>query len=110
MTNRLTYLKNTATLVLNEDLCVGCGMCAIVCPHTVMVLNNGKAAISDRDACMECGACAQNCPTDAVSVQTGVGCAIAVINTALGRADGQCCCVIDPDSNNPKTGSSSGCC
>jgi len=32
---------------------------------------------------MECGACATNCPTEAITVQSGVGCAAALINTAL---------------------------
>ena len=43
--------------------------------------------------------CVQNCPSQAISVQAGVGCAAAVINSALGRDGSSCCCVIDsPDS------------
>ena len=91
---RLIYLKNVATLKLDEEKCVGCGMCVIVCPHAVFSMNKEHAKIEKKDACMECGACAQNCPPNALSVQTGVGCAAAVINTALGR-DGACCCVIE---------------
>jgi NAD-dependent dihydropyrimidine dehydrogenase PreA subunit len=110
MTNRPAYLKNVTTLALSEELCVGCGMCEIVCPHGVMVLENGKAAVADRDACMECGACAQNCPTGAIFVQTGVGCAVAVINTALCRASGQCCCVIKPGTENAQSSKGASCC
>ena len=96
---RLIYLKDVVTLALDEEACVGCGMCLIVCPHAVLGMNNGHARIENRNACMECGACAQNCPTEALTVQAGVGCAAAVINTALGR-DGSCgCCVIEPDNN-----------
>jgi hypothetical protein len=29
-------------------------------------------------------------------VEAGVGCAAAVINTALGRDSSSCCCVIEP--------------
>jgi len=29
---------------------------------------------------------------NAISVQSGVGCAAAVINSMLGRNDGECCC------------------
>jgi NAD-dependent dihydropyrimidine dehydrogenase PreA subunit len=93
---KMIYLKNVTTLRLQEDRCVGCGMCLAVCPHEVFALNNGKAKIRDRDACMECGACARNCPTEAIRVQAGVGCAAAVINTALGRKNSACCCVIEP--------------
>jgi hypothetical protein len=32
---------------------------------------------------MECGACQVNCPTDAISVDSGVGCAAAMIRAAL---------------------------
>ena len=113
--NRFVYLPNVVSLQLRDDRCTGCGMCAIVCPHGVMALENGLAVITDRDACMECGACARNCPEDAIAVQPGVGCAQAVINAALGRTGGACCCTIDSvdneegDCSTPDK-SGSGCC
>ena len=89
---RMAYLKDVVTLELNEDKCVGCGMCTEVCPQAVIAINDtGRAWIKDRDACMECGACSRNCPTGAFSVEAGVGCAAAVINSMLGRSD-VCCC------------------
>jgi ferredoxin len=90
------YLKDVVTLVLDEGKCIGCGMCLLVCPHAVLSKSNGKAHIAYRDACMECGACATNCPVEAITVQSGVGCAAAVINAALGRKSSSCCCVIEP--------------
>ncbi len=93
---QLVYLKDVVTLRLDEEKCVGCGMCLIVCPHAVLRPHNGRVEIRDRDACMECGACAQNCRVKAVSVQSGVGCATAVINSVLGRKNTSCCCTIDP--------------
>ena len=99
--DRFVYLKDVVTLALDHEKCVGCGMCLIVCPHSVFILENKHAAIVDRDACMECGACAKNCPTEAVSVKAGVGCAAAVINTALGRSGSSCCCVLEPDDESP---------
>jgi NAD-dependent dihydropyrimidine dehydrogenase PreA subunit len=97
----LIYIKDVVTLELAEEKCTGCGMCIVVCPHSVFGMNTGHAQIENRDACMECGACARNCPTNALTVQAGVGCAAAVINAALGRK-GACCCEID-------AGSESGC-
>jgi len=88
------YLKDVVSLAFDQEKCVGCGMCTVVCPHEVL-LDDGKARIEHRDACMECGACAQNCPTAALSVDAGVGCAAAVINSALGRESSACCCVIE---------------
>jgi ferredoxin len=77
-------------------------------------LSNGKVDIVDRDACMECGACAINCPTDAITVQSGVGCAEAVINAALGRNSSSCCCVIEPKKSGVQQAAiqnqKSGCC
>ena len=87
----LVYLKDVTTLELFEDKCTGCGMCQEVCPHGVMRVQGGFAFIAQRDACMECSACARNCPEGAIAVQAGVGCAQAVINSALGRSSASCC-------------------
>jgi len=93
---QLRYLKNVATLRMNDDKCTGCGICTLVCPHEVLVIEDKKAHIVDRDACMECGACAMNCPFEAISVKAGVGCAAAIIQGKLKNGepccgDGGCC-------------------
>ena len=107
---RLIYLKNVVTLEFDPDKCSGCGTCLDVCPHAVLARSNGKISIVERDACMECGACAKNCLTQALKVRTGVGCAAAVINSALGRNSSSCCCVVEPDeSMTSKSGAASGC-
>ena len=107
---RHVYLRNVATLKLDEEKCLGCGMCFTVCPHAVFDGCNGRPRIVDHDACMECGACARNCPTEAVTVKAGVGCAAAVINSMLGRDSSSCCCVIEsesqPGGTSPTTGAS----
>ncbi len=92
---RLVYLRDAVTLSVDEGRCVGCGMCLLVCPHAVLQLIDGNIKIRDRDACMECGACARNCPAEAVTVRSGVGCAAAMINAALGRKSS--CCTINPE-------------
>jgi NAD-dependent dihydropyrimidine dehydrogenase PreA subunit len=104
------YLRDVVTLALDQEKCVGCGMCLIVCPHEVMTMNNGCAGIENRDRCMECGACSRNCPTEAVTVKAGVGCAAAVINSALGRDGSSCCCVIETDDSVTDGSGSPGCC
>jgi ferredoxin len=98
--NHLIYLKDVVTLKLEQEKCVGCGVCLSVCPHAVLSLTNGKIDIANRDACMECGACARNCPVEALNVSSGVGCAVAVINSMLGRKSSSCCCVVDSEEKS----------
>jgi NAD-dependent dihydropyrimidine dehydrogenase PreA subunit len=113
MIGQLVYLKDVVTLKLEEEKCIGCGTCLLVCPHAVLSLTNGKIEIADRDACMECGACARNCPVEALAVRSGVGCAAAVINSALGRKSA--CCTIDSEcsggqSQGPTCSNRADCC
>jgi len=90
--NGQVYLKNVVTLKLDKSKCTGCGLCATVCPHGVFVITDKKAHIIDRDLCMECGACAGNCPVEAIEVNSGVGCAAAVIVGALRGTEPTCDC------------------
>ncbi len=94
------YLNNVVTLDYDPEKCTGCGTCLDVCPHQVFARNNGKVIIQNRDSCMECGACQKNCRFGAISVHSGVGCAIAVINHALGRKSSSCCCVIEENDGD----------
>jgi len=106
----MIYLKDVVTLNFNEEKCIGCGMCIEVCPHAVIGMNDaGRASIQKRDACMECGACSRNCPTEAVSVQSGVGCAAAIINTMLGRSNAPCCGPLDSCEQSESQGKTSCC-
>jgi NAD-dependent dihydropyrimidine dehydrogenase PreA subunit len=76
-----SYVTNT--LRYDEKKCVNCGMCSAVCPHGVFASGEKKAALKKPEACMECGACQLNCPTEAITVDSGVGCASAMIRAAL---------------------------
>ncbi len=84
------YLKGVTTLTYNIEKCIGCGQCAIVCPHGVFEMQARKAVILDKDRCMECGACKMNCPSKAITLKPGVGCASAIINGMLGIKGGCC--------------------
>ena len=106
--NNLVYLKDVVTLQLDDNQCTGCGMCVDVCPHEVFKMNSKHVTIQNRDACMECGACSKNCPADAIFVQSGVGCAAAVINSLLGRNGGECSC--GPETAGTIADKRGGCC
>jgi NAD-dependent dihydropyrimidine dehydrogenase PreA subunit len=81
----------TTTLQYDPAACTGCKMCAIVCPHAVFVMDGRLAKLVHPDACMECGACQLNCPAKAISVESGVGCASAMIRAALTRKEEATC-------------------
>jgi len=88
----LRYISDTATLELDTGLCNGCRMCLIVCPHEVFAYREKRALIADKDACMECGACVLNCEPGAITVQKGVGCAEAVLNSMIRGGEPSCDC------------------
>ena len=88
----LRYLKNVSTLRLDQHKCTGCRMCLIVCPHNVFTIENKRAVITDLDACMECGACERNCPDGALSVNAGVGCAAAILQSKIKGSEICCDC------------------
>ena len=82
-----------STIALNPGLCTGCSMCVTVCPHGVFSLHDGKASLEHGEACMECGACGLNCPEGAIEVDSGVGCAAAMMWSALkGKKEVSCDC------------------
>ncbi|TFG07025.1 4Fe-4S dicluster domain-containing protein [Candidatus Thorarchaeota archaeon] len=50
---------------VRSEVCVGCGVCADVCPWGAIVIQNGKAQIEPA-RCAGCGACVQACPRGAI--------------------------------------------
>jgi electron transfer flavoprotein alpha subunit len=53
-------------LVINEELCTGCGLCLRACPYDGVVLENDKAVLTDH--CNFCGQCVAVCNVDAIVV------------------------------------------
>ncbi len=90
------------TLVYYPERCINCKSCTSVCPHGVFSDGESRVNLARPEACMECGACALNCPVQAISVQSGVGCAWAMIGAALRGKD--------MDSATCGCGDDGGCC
>lgn len=89
------------TLEYDQRRCIGCGMCVDVCPHGVFAMEGREARVARRPACIECGACQMNCPAEAISVDSGVGCATAFIYGILSGTEPNCgsdCCGGDNSS------------
>ncbi|RLI82748.1 tRNA CCA-pyrophosphorylase [Archaeoglobales archaeon] len=84
-------------LIVDEDLCVGCGNCVVVCPvhveldpkgaaigkgptidDPILRVENGKVKVINMEACRRygknrvlCVVCRENCPTDAIRFLEG---------------------------------------
>jgi len=56
---------NQPIIEINDDLCVGCGLCAKVCPAGAISLILGKALVNPL-ACTGCGHCLDVCRTGAI--------------------------------------------
>jgi NAD-dependent dihydropyrimidine dehydrogenase PreA subunit len=54
-------------LAVNEDKCVGCGLCVSSCP--VDALKAWGLCRVDADKCNECLVCLDYCPVDALAIR-----------------------------------------
>ena len=50
---------------VNDDECVGCGICVDACPSEAIKMD-GDFAVVDADVCTECEACVDECPNGAI--------------------------------------------
>jgi 2-oxoacid:acceptor oxidoreductase delta subunit (pyruvate/2-ketoisovalerate family) len=55
--------------VVNEDLCIGCNVCAVVCPYEAIKKNENGIAQVNEDLCKGCGICAARCPERAITMK-----------------------------------------
>jgi ferredoxin len=67
MINSTNYLSE-----IDEDLCIGCGICVEKCPIDAITLNDNNVAERNAEWCIGCGICAHFCPENAISLLEGM--------------------------------------
>jgi Fe-S-cluster-containing hydrogenase component 2 len=53
---------------INEEKCIGCGLCANACHQSAIEIIDGKAKLVSESYCDGLGMCLPKCPTDAISL------------------------------------------
>ena len=57
---------------IDENKCVGCGLCVSACQEDAIGLVNGKATLLHEDYCDGLGRCLPTCPVDAIALEERV--------------------------------------
>jgi heterodisulfide reductase subunit A-like polyferredoxin len=55
--------------IVDEALCIGCNICAVVCPFGAAKKDEDNIAQISEELCKGCGICAARCPTKAITMK-----------------------------------------
>jgi NADH:ubiquinone oxidoreductase subunit F (NADH-binding)/(2Fe-2S) ferredoxin len=58
--------KELTRYLIDQEKCVGCGRCKVVCPNQAITGRKKKPHKINQKKCVKCGACFENCKIDAV--------------------------------------------
>jgi pyruvate ferredoxin oxidoreductase delta subunit len=63
-----TGLWRSSKPVVDEELCVACGICWMYCPERAVEKDEEGNYSIDYEYCKGCGICAEECPRDAIEM------------------------------------------
>lgn len=73
--NQLKEKEISEKIFIDQEKCIGCGLCKEICPFGLPEKNdNKKFSINRLKECIECSACKRNCPVQAIITQEKSGC------------------------------------
>ena len=55
--------------ILNQEKCINCLTCFIVCPDSSIMVKDGKMTGFDMEHCKGCGICANECPVKCIEMK-----------------------------------------
>ncbi|MFH1380687.1 MAG: 4Fe-4S dicluster domain-containing protein [Candidatus Omnitrophota bacterium] len=57
-------------VLIDEELCIGCGQCVELCPTKILYLDSktGKCKVTDETRCDRRRGCERVCPTKAIVI------------------------------------------
>ncbi len=58
---------NKKSIIIDEEKCIGCGLCANACKQSAIEMVDGKAKVTREDYCDGIGNCLPVCPVNAIS-------------------------------------------
>ncbi|MDH7476790.1 MAG: CoB--CoM heterodisulfide reductase iron-sulfur subunit A family protein [Candidatus Bathyarchaeota archaeon] len=67
LSNKLLEAEGTVSHV-DENLCVGCGLCISICPYNAIEKDENGIAKVNEVLCKGCGTCAASCPKRAITM------------------------------------------